>query len=94
MQHIAPNSSRPVYYSSQKLSTTEQNYSTTEHEALGMIYSTNKSRCYLLGKKFRFHVDHAALVYLVSKQSLTGKLARSTLLLYDFDFDSGLLEQD
>ena len=56
-------------------------------EALGMVYSINKFRHYLLGKKFTFHVDHSALLYLVSKQELTGKLARWTLLLQEFEFD-------
>ena len=81
MQHTAPNRYRPMYYSSRKLSTAERNYSTTEREALGMIYSINKFRYYLLGKKFTFHVDDAVLLYLVSKQSLTRKLARWMLLL-------------
>ena len=76
MQHMVPNWYRPIYYSSRKLSTAERNYSTTEREALGMIYSINKFRHYLLGKKFTFHVDHAALLYLVPQQALTGKLAR------------------
>ena len=76
-----------VYYASQKLSTAEQNYSTIEQEALDMIYSVNKFRHYLLGQKFTFHVNHFALLHLVSKQSLTGKLARSTLLLQEFRFD-------
>ena len=52
-----------------------------------MIYSINKFRHYLLGKKFTFHVDHATVLYLVSKQALTGKLARWMLLLQEFDFD-------
>ena len=52
-----------------------------------MIYSINKFRHYLLGKKFTFHVDHMALLYVVSKQVLTGKLARWMLLLQEFDFD-------
>ena len=42
MQLTTPNWYRPVYYSSRKLSTTERNYSTTEREALGLIYSINK----------------------------------------------------
>ena len=52
-----------------------------------MIYSINKFIHYLLGKTFTFHVDHAALLYLVSKQTLTGKLTRWMLLLQEFEFD-------
>ena len=87
MQLTAPNWYRPVYYSSWKLSTAERNYSRTEREALGMIYNKNKFRHYLLGKKFTFHVNHATLLYLVFKQTLTGKLARWMLLLQEFEFD-------
>ena len=76
-----------VYYASQKLSKTERNHSTTEREALGMVYSVTKYRHYLLGRKFSFHVDHSTLIYLVSKASLTGKIARWTLLLQEFEFD-------
>ena len=32
-------------------------------------------------------MDHSALLYLVWKQELTGKLARSTLLLQKFEFN-------
>ena len=52
-----------------------------------MIYSVTQFRHYLLGRKFSFHVDHSALLYLVSKASLTGKLARWTLLLQEFEFE-------
>ena len=78
---------RPVYYASRKLSKAERNYSTTEREALGMVYSVTKYGHYLLGRKFSFHVDHSTLLYLVSKASLTGKRARWTLLLQEFKFD-------
>jgi hypothetical protein len=81
MQKYDKNWFRPVYYVSRQLSKAEKNYSTMEWEALRMIYSVTKFRRYLLGKCFTFHVDHSALVYLVSKASLTGKLARWTLLL-------------
>ena len=87
MQMYADNWYRPVYYASRRLSKAERNYSTTEREALGMIYSVNKFRHYLLGKKFTFHVDHSKLIYLVPKASLIGKLARWSLLLQEFEFD-------
>ena len=80
MQLSEPNWYRPVYYERRKLSTAERNYLTTETEALGMIYSIMKLQHYLLGRKFTFHVDHYASLYLLSKQSLTGKLATWTLL--------------
>ena len=86
MQLTEPNWYKPVYYACRKLSTAERNYSTTEREALGMIYNINKFRHYLLGRKFTFHVDHAALLYLVGKQALIGKLARWMLLLQEFHF--------
>mgnify|MGYP002775443223 CR=1 FL=1 len=82
MQLTEPKWYRPRYYASRKLSKAERNYSTTEREALGMVYNVTKYRHkYLLGHKFSFHVDHSALIYLVSKASLTGKIARWTLLL-------------
>ena len=87
MQLTKPKWYRPVYYASRKLSQAERNYSTTEREALGMIYSVIKFRHYLLGRKFSFHVDHSSLLYLVSKASLTGKLAQWTLLLQEFEFE-------
>jgi hypothetical protein len=87
MQIYDKNLFRPIYYASRRLSKAERNYSTTEREALGMIYNVTKFRHYLLGKWFTFHVHHLALVYLVSKASLTGKLARWTLLLQEYEFD-------
>ena len=61
-----------------KLSKAKRNYSKIEQEALGMVYSVTKYSHYFLGWKFSFHVDHSAIVYLVSKASLTCKLARWT----------------
>jgi hypothetical protein len=87
IQKYEKNCLRPVDYASRRVSKAEHNYSTTEREALGMIYSVTKFHHYLLGKPFTFHVDHSALVYLVSKASLTGKLARWTLLLQEYEFD-------
>ena len=87
MQLTEPKWYRPVYYASQKLSQAGQNYSTTEREALGIIYNVTKLQHYLWGRKFSFHVDHSAILYFVSKVSLTSKLARWILLLQEFELE-------
>ena len=38
-----------VYYTSRKLSNAERNYSTTEHEVLGVVFRVTKYRHYLQG---------------------------------------------
>ena len=77
---------QPIYYASKSMSKTEKNYNTTEREALGIIYAVAKFRHYLLGNKFVLHVDHQALVYIVNKASIVGKMARWMLILQEFDF--------
>ena len=67
---------QPIYYASKSMTKTEKNYNTTEREALGIIYAVAKFRHYLLGNKFVLHVDHQALIYIVNKASLVGKMAR------------------
>ena len=77
---------RPVYYASQMLKAPEKNYTVTKREALGMIFALEKFRHYLLGNKVVFHVDHQALLFLVNKPKLEGRLARWMLLLQEFDY--------
>ena len=79
---------QPLYYARKALTKTERNYNTTEREALGMIYAVGKFRHYLLGSTFVFHVDHQALVYIVNKAFLVGKMAKWMIILQDFDFFS------
>ena len=77
---------QPIYYASKSMTKIEKNYNTTEREALGIIYAVAKFRHYLLGNKFVLHVDHQALVYIVNKASIVGKMARWMLILQEFDF--------
>lgn len=48
----------PIYFASRLLSKAEKNYSTTEREALKMVYAVQKFRHYLLATPFTFYVDH------------------------------------
>jgi hypothetical protein len=67
---------RPIYFANRQLSAAEKNYSVTEREGLGMVYSVQKYRHYLLGYKFTFHVDHDALKYMVNKRSTWQKTCK------------------
>ncbi len=53
-----------------------------------MVYALQKFRHYLLGNKFTFYVDHMALVYLVNKPQVSGRLARCLLLFLEYNFKS------
>ena len=77
---------QPIAYASRLLSKAEKNYTTTEKEALAMVYAVNKFCHYLLGNRFIFYVDHLALQYLVNKPQVSGRLARWLLLFLEFDF--------
>ncbi|KAL3681416.1 hypothetical protein R1sor_024372 [Riccia sorocarpa] len=80
------NKDHPIYYASRQLSKAERNYAATELECLGMIFSVQKFRHYLLGTQFVLHVDHQALRYIVNRPSRSGKLARWMLLLHEYTF--------
>ena len=77
----------PIYFSSRKLSTTENNYTTTEREGLAMVYALQKFRHYLLGSNFKMYTDHSALKYLVNKPLLGGRICRWVLLFQEYNFE-------
>jgi hypothetical protein len=51
-----------------------------------MVYALHKFRHYLLGNMFTFYVNHTALVYLVNKPQVFGKLVKWLLLFIGYDF--------
>ena len=51
----------PMIYNNKKLNKAERNYSTTEREALGMVFTLQKYRHYLLANLFIFYTNHQAL---------------------------------
>jgi hypothetical protein len=85
-QNISGKSDQPIMYVSRLLNKAKQNYSTTQREALVMVFSLHKFKHYLLGNKFVFYVDNMALVYLVNKPHVLGRIARWLLLFLEYDF--------
>ena len=76
-----------IVYSSRKLNKAERNYSTTEREALGMVFVLQKYRHYLLLNLFIFYTDNQALKYLVNKPLHHGRICRWLLLFQEFEFE-------
>jgi hypothetical protein len=73
-------------YASRLLNIVEQNYSIIEREALAMVFALHKFRHYLLSSKFVFYANHMALVYLVNKPQVSGRIVRWLLLFLEYDF--------
>ena len=81
------NIDHPIDFSSKKLSTVENNYTTIEREGLAMVYALQKFQHYLLGSHFKMFTDHSALKYLVNKPMLGGRICRWLILFQEYDFE-------
>ena len=67
------------------MSPTKKKYTTTEREALAVVYTCKKFQHYLLKYRIVFHTDHDLLKYLVNKPDLLGRIARWILLFQEFN---------
>lgn len=76
-----------IAYAGRDFNAAEKNYSTTEREALAAIFGIKKFEPYLYGRKFILHTDHHSLKWLMSISDPSGKLARWSLLVQQYDFD-------
>ena len=65
-----------IYYLSRVLSKSESRYSTTELEALAMVWAITKLHSYLLENEFKVETDHCPLCQFHKKKSLNGRLDR------------------
>ena len=70
---------------SRKLSDAERNYSVTEKEALGIIWTLKQFRHYLLGSRFTIKTDHKCLASIATLKDPTGRIARWLTVLADYD---------
>lgn len=73
-------------FASWKFTKAKQNYTTTEREALRMVYALQKFRYYLLSNPFLFFVDHQVLMYLVNKPIMGRRISWWLMLFQEFSF--------
>ena len=76
-----------IAYNGRGLNSAEQNYTTTEREALALIEGLKKFQPYLHNRKFTVYTDHSSLRWLMNIKDAIGRLARWSLLLQQHDFD-------
>ena len=69
------------------LSSAEWNYSTSEREALGVVWEVEKFRGYIEGTHVIVYSDHQALRWLMSLKTPNGRLGRWVLRLQSFDLE-------
>ena len=74
-----------ISYASRSLTDREKKFSTTEKEALAVVFAVNHFRTYLLGKKFSLITDHSALRWLHSIEA-KGRLGRWVMDLQEYEF--------
>ncbi|GBN09022.1 Transposon Tf2-6 polyprotein [Araneus ventricosus] len=73
-----------IEYASRLLSSAERNYSTTEREALAVVWALEKFRGYVENQEIIIASDHQPLKWLMSIKSPSGRLARWALQIQSF----------
>ena len=76
----------PVCFASRSCNPAEHNYSSFEGGCLVVVWATSHFRPYLFGNSFHLVIDHEPLKWIMTTTKLTGKLARWSLLLQEYDF--------
>ncbi|KAJ3648381.1 hypothetical protein Zmor_020190 [Zophobas morio] len=75
---------RPIEYASRLLTNHEQNYTTTEREALAIVWAVRRFRGYLEESSTVVITDHQPLRWLMTLKTPTGRLARWALQLQPY----------
>ena len=76
-----------VYYAKTQMSPVEKKYTTTEREALLLVYTCKKFQHYLFRYQIVFHTDHNFLKYLVYEPDLFRSIAKWILLLQEINYE-------
>lgn len=85
LQQDADKHWHPVAYESRKMAPAERNYPVHEQELLALIHVLKIWRHYLYGSPFEAHTDHRTLQHFQDQPNLSGRQARWSQLLQEFD---------
>ncbi|CAK1600321.1 unnamed protein product [Parnassius mnemosyne] len=77
----------PIAYCSRSLAKNEINFSTSERELMAMIYALEQFRSYVEGTKCKIITDNASLLWFYKLNNPSGRLARWSMRLSQFDFE-------
>lgn len=86
-QKLEQNEHATLGFTSRILKPAETRYTTTEIEALALVYCCAKFRQYLIGNKVIVMTDHHALTFLKQTRLTGGRLTRWTLALQEYDME-------
>ena len=75
----------PISYASCSYNPAERNYGRCKRECLAVVWAVRHFREYLFGQPFTLITDHEPLRWLLLTNKSTGKLARWSLLLQEYD---------
>jgi hypothetical protein len=78
---------RTIAYLSRKLNPAEVNYPVHERELLAIVYALKSWRHYLMGRAFHINTDHHSLQHIQRTPGLTGRRARWSELLQEYEFE-------
>ena len=69
---------RVIAYASRTLAKAEANWSASEKECLALVWSVDRFKMYIYGRRFFIITDHAALAYLKRQRDSNAKLMQCT----------------
>ncbi|GFQ83628.1 retrovirus-related Pol polyprotein from transposon 17.6 [Trichonephila clavata] len=75
----------PIAYASQKLSKTQQSWSTIERETFAIVWSLKKFAVWVFGTEIEFYTDHNPLPYLTKSAPQSARLQRWAFALQKFN---------
>ena len=81
-----PNNLCPISYASKMLSSTESNYSNTEHELLGVLFAITHFKHFTYGRTVYVITDHKPLVSLFKKSLVDASQCLTHMLMQLLDY--------